>query len=255
MAMPDMGKMIGPLPLGAWLAVGGGSIGIFLYMRNRAPAATIDPTLENNDAGNSDIGTGVNGNWTDMTPPDNTDNAPASIDTNEDWAKQGINWLIASGYSPNTSDMALRKYLVGEKLSAQEFVLIGLVLGKFGSPPIPMPPSQEKPPVIPSGPFHNPVHNNPGPKPQLPKPKPIPKPKPKKKLPPKPKAPSPLPRVRHYIVRPGDSLSKIAQKYYHKPDWTRIYNANRKGVMRSDRTPGMIVNPNHINPGWKLVIP
>jgi len=52
--------------------------------------------------------------------------------------------------------------------------------------------------------------------------------------------------VRHYTVKPGDTLSKISREFYGDPNqYTKIFNANR-GVLR---------DPNTINPGQELVIP
>jgi nucleoid-associated protein YgaU len=51
---------------------------------------------------------------------------------------------------------------------------------------------------------------------------------------------------RSYVVQGGDSLSKIAKKFYGDANaWHRIFEANK------DR----IKNPDLIQPGWKLVIP
>jgi nucleoid-associated protein YgaU len=52
--------------------------------------------------------------------------------------------------------------------------------------------------------------------------------------------------ARSYVVQSGDSLSKIAKKFYGDANaWHRIFEANK------DR----IKNPDLIQPGWKLVIP
>jgi LysM repeat protein len=54
------------------------------------------------------------------------------------------------------------------------------------------------------------------------------------------------PSARSYIVRPGDTLSGIAQQFYGDPaDWTWIYDDNRS----------VIQNPNEIYPGEVLKIP
>lgn len=63
-----------------------------------------------------------------------------------------------------------------------------------------------------------------------------------------PSAPGGMPDQgeRMYVVAGGDSLSKIAKKFYgDSNDWKRIFEANR------DR----IKNPDLIQPGWKLRIP
>jgi len=52
--------------------------------------------------------------------------------------------------------------------------------------------------------------------------------------------------ARTYTVKPGDSLSKIAQQYYgDMKKWKDIFEANK------DR----IENPDLIQPGWTLRIP
>ncbi|MEP6800631.1 MAG: LysM peptidoglycan-binding domain-containing protein [Acidobacteriota bacterium] len=52
--------------------------------------------------------------------------------------------------------------------------------------------------------------------------------------------------MRMYVVESGDSLSKIAQKFYGDASaWKRIYEENRE----------LIHNPDMIQPGWRLKIP
>jgi nucleoid-associated protein YgaU len=51
---------------------------------------------------------------------------------------------------------------------------------------------------------------------------------------------------REYSIQPGDSLSKIARKYYgNAADWQKIYNANKDKIK----------DPNMIYPGQKIIIP
>ena len=51
---------------------------------------------------------------------------------------------------------------------------------------------------------------------------------------------------RMYVVQAGDSLSKIAKKFYGNANaWKQIFEANRD----------VIKNPDLIQPGWKLQIP
>jgi LysM repeat protein len=52
--------------------------------------------------------------------------------------------------------------------------------------------------------------------------------------------------ARHYTVRPGDTLSSIAQRFYGSPaDWRGLYQANRS----------VIKNPDVIHPGEVLDVP
>jgi LysM repeat protein len=54
------------------------------------------------------------------------------------------------------------------------------------------------------------------------------------------------PVTRTYTVQPGDTLSSIAELYYHNPgDWQSIYNANRSTIS----------NPDSIYVGERLTIP
>ena len=69
---------------------------------------------------------------------------------------------------------------------------------------------------------------------------------PKPAPPPAPPSP-PSPGLKSHTVLPGDTLSKIAQKYYGSASlWQKIYQAN-KAVIGA--------NPNMIKPGQKLTIP
>lgn len=60
-------------------------------------------------------------------------------------------------------------------------------------------------------------------------------------------SPAPSPSGKTYTVKPGDSLSGIAQKQYGNPaGWPKIYAANRAAIGP---------NPNYIKAGQVLVIP
>lgn len=52
--------------------------------------------------------------------------------------------------------------------------------------------------------------------------------------------------ARTYVVQSGDSLSKIAKRFYGDASaWKRIFEANKD----------VVKNPDLIQPGWKLRIP
>ncbi len=54
------------------------------------------------------------------------------------------------------------------------------------------------------------------------------------------------PTARMYIVQSGDSLSKIAKKFYGNANsWKKIFDANKD----------VVKNPDMIQPGWNLQIP
>ena len=243
MASPDLGKMVGPLPLGAWVAVVAGGLGFAFYTR-RQTATNAAPAVVEDTSAVPGVGTGGSGMWTDLTPPAlgssaNQDVAPA-ITTNDEWGRAAINWLIGMGYNPATSDSAIRKYLGMESLSASEFALVTAAIGHLGATPQLLPPPIFAPPTVqPDPPPEDntppPVVNNP---------------------PPVVTPPPPKPTIRYYTVVRGDTLWGISRRYYGNGIYyPRIYNANRSGTRRADGTMGMISNPNLIYPGWKLIIP
>ena len=54
------------------------------------------------------------------------------------------------------------------------------------------------------------------------------------------------PYAQYYVVKSGDTLSKIAEEFYgDKMLYDRIFNANRD----------VLQDPNKIKPGQKLLIP
>jgi hypothetical protein len=229
----DLGKQYGPLPLGAWVAVVGGGLGIALYTRSRdKPAATI----VEDGSGVPGVGTGGTSTWISNQPPE--DVVAPKPTTNEEWARAAINYLIAQGYDPAMSDTAIRKYLESTQLSLSENALVKIALAKLGAPPVPLP----APPDLPKPPDPTPT------------PTPTPTPSP---------TPTPVPpsnNVRWAIVTPWPSkfgtLWGISQYYYGSgAQYPRIYNANRVGVRRPDGSLGMIKNPNLIYAGWRLYIP
>lgn len=146
----DLGKQVGPLPMGAWIVVVGTGLGIAYYARKKSQET---PTVVTDTSGTPGVGTGDVGGFSQTSPGDQGLQTP-TIQTNEDWAKAAINWLIAQGYDANVSDSAIRKYLAVETQSVQEYTLTGLALQHLGSPPQPLPPgggSTPTPTPIPTG--------------------------------------------------------------------------------------------------------
>lgn len=236
----DLSKQVGPLPMGAWIAVVGGGLGIAWYVSKQQKSAPADTSADTPlDPGTAN---GSVGGWTQTQPTDTT--TPVAIETNEAWAVRSINWLIAQNYDATTSDSAIRKYIAGgyPAPSIKEWALISLALGKFGSPPNPLPPSENSPPVIPPPPTSV--------QPPISQPPPVQNP---------PPAPSPV-TVRWDVVTPWptktSTLSGMAAKWYgNQSKWPTIYNANKTGTRRPDGSMGMISNPDRLHTGWRIYIP
>ena len=194
----DFGKQMGPLPLGAWIAVVGGGLAIAYW--NRSNGASEEPEIVEDTGSPEGVGEGPG--WTAVPPPTTpTDSTSPEYASNEAWGQAAINWLIAQGYSPGISSSAITKALNGgvdydgKKMSIQEWSLWSLALTKFGSPPYPV---NVAPPTSVPGPINPPTN-------------------------------PPTNRIPPYIsvkaVR-GDSISKIAAKY--GKSWQTVWNFNLK---------------------------
>jgi hypothetical protein len=226
MAMPDMGKMIGPLPLGAWLAVVAGGLGVAIYTKRQAASTTaVDPTRDtSNDPG---VGLGGSEQYVDVTPPSNDGKGGVSTrpTTNDEWATQATNYLIGQGYPAAMADQAIRRYVATEGLSVSEVSMVEAALRYLGPTPTPLPP-----PIIgiPTTPIP------PSPKPKPPPPKPAQKP------------------YTYYTRMPGFTLQMLALIYHVPVD--HIWEANKVGVTRLDGSKGILKSYN--NP-WhgRLIIP
>lgn len=235
----DLKQQVGPLPLGAWIVVVGGGLGIALYTR-RAPAAA--PTIVEDTGNPAGVGTGPG--WIAVPPPSTAPAGPANPTTNEEWGRLAINWLIAQGYDPAVSDSAIRKYLETQSLSNQEYSLLQAALRQFGSPPIPLP-TPPAGPVIPGPVKQDPTPVQPPPVVQQPSP------------PPPVQAP---PQLRYHVVTPWptqtSTLYGIAKRYYGNGNrWPELFNVNKNGYRRPDGSTGWINNPNLIYAGRTVWVP
>jgi nucleoid-associated protein YgaU len=241
MDMPDLGKQVGPLPLGAWVVIVGGSLGYVFYSRSRQPSAPVE-VAAGPDPGVGAGGVGAIGAYTATDGGmDTPASATATIESNTQWGQHAFNWLVGQGTDGATADAAIRQYLSGNSLSLQQNGLISQVLAKFGMTPEDLPAAPPIPHVTPT-PVRKPVQPPKKPVPVVRRP--APKPAPKHRAPVKPK---PKPPVAHYYtVRSGDTLSSIAARYPSASvTWRTIYSANRHVIGG---------NPNVIRPGQRLVI-
>jgi LysM repeat protein len=230
----DLGKQYGPLPLGAWIAVVAGGLGIALWTKQGGSSPDEEEIVEDTSG---DEGVGEGPSWTAVPPPTG---APGGVtyESNEAWGQAAVNYLIAQGYGAALAQSAISKALAGgvdidgNKMSIQEWALWSLALTKFGSPPYPVfvaPPTTVPGPVTPNDP--PPTTDPPGPKP------------PDNKVPP------------HHVVKAvrGDSISKIAAKY--GKGWKETWDFNLK--YRSAATVAIMKarGPNLIFAGTTIWVP
>lgn len=235
----DLKEQIGPLPLGAWIVVVAGGLGVAYYTRN---AGVGEPQIVEDVSNPPGVGEGPG--WIAVPPPSTPPPGPANPTTNEEWGRLAINWLIAQGYPAGTADSAIRKYLETQALTSQEYALLQTALRQFGSPPVPLP-SPPPPPVIP---------------PPVVTPPPVVKPPPVVTPPPPAPKPPSRPALRYFVITPwptpGSTLWGIARHFYGNGNrWPELFNANREGFTRPDGSKGWIRNPDLIYPGRTVWVP
>lgn len=166
MAGLNLGKQYGPLPLGGWIAViiGGLGIGYFIN-RSQGGSSSDNPPSEEELSGGESSGAGggqfIYDPPTGVPTPDST-----AITDNLTWATQAKNYLKAlPGVDAVQAGNAIERYLSGMSLSVAERALVNLAIARFGNPPEGVTPVDDKPP---------PTDGTNTPKPK-PKPKPVPK--------------------------------------------------------------------------------
>jgi hypothetical protein len=157
--LPDLGKMYGPLPLGAWIVVVGVGGGIAYWNYRSSAGGSGDEPIEVEDgSGQPGVGTGAVGGWTPTVPGPSDQGLPEqAVTTNDQWAVRAINSLIASNYPAGLADSAIRKYISGTQTSVTEYALVQIALARWGSPPQPLPPDEGPPPSTPPPSGGNPM--------------------------------------------------------------------------------------------------
>lgn len=83
----DFGKQIGPLPVGAWIAVVGGGLAIAYWQRNSGSG---DVEVVEDTSGDGGVGAGP-GQFVPVTPvPEDSDGTPEYA-SNEAWGQAAVN--------------------------------------------------------------------------------------------------------------------------------------------------------------------
>ena len=237
----NLGKKIGPLPLGVWVIIAGLAIGGYLYWKNSgSPDADIaeedaEAEQEMEDVSIPD-GVGEGPGYTYFPPPvplpaETTPN----INNNQQWARYAIEKTIRETSLSNTAIAnTVTRYLAKQPLNENQVAILQQVFEIAGSPPKPLPIIRTKPGG--GGGGGGGGGNNP------------------------PHTPRPTPGdSKWHKIKRGQTLQGIARRYYERPEqrWRDIFNANRKDRNRPGPADGFLKSPddvkNHV--GRWLYIP
>jgi hypothetical protein len=140
--MKSLGKQVGPLPMGAWIAVVGGGL-VIAYFVNKNQKANADETDASLTDPDSDVGVGGGQFQYDpiqqvpVETPEDNDNAA--------WGRKAINYLTSLGYAGSYAQNVISKFLAAEPISPNEKLLVDIVILRFGSPPEPIAPTEGEP--------------------------------------------------------------------------------------------------------------
>jgi hypothetical protein len=214
----DLGKQYGPLPLGAWIVVVGGGLGI-AYWQSTKSSGDEEPEIVEDTGSPDGVGEGPGGY--EYVPPSDSSGSDVDYSSNEAWGQAAINWLVANGYDAGISNSAITKALAGgvdvegNKMSVQEWSLWSLALIEFGSPPYPV---NVSPPSSTPGPTKPPTDSD------TPTPITVPRPEPEK--------PGNTPGHYTYVTVKGDTPTLIVKKtnkmFGVKNSWGDIFKFNQK---------------------------
>lgn len=231
MKAPNLGKMVGPLPLGAWVGVTGGGLGL-AYLARRQGAATattrtVSPAADAAGAPASGFAGGGAVNLPTGASPPATPATPTPVSpeiiTNDDWLGVATRLLIGRGYGAYTTQQALERYLRGEQLTAEQAAIVESAMQLQGPPPFS---PVAAPPPLPAAP---PVSQAPLP-PQAPPP-PAPPPAP----PPPPDAGAAIPNFPSWVnLNPGETVIGLLPSPEPGGGW---YLSNYGGVFNVGPAP------------------
>jgi len=151
MDLPKLDQNVGPLPLGVWVLVIGGGLGVSWFINRRTAARPSSgsgsgggmPYLPPASDGGPVVVPGGPSDNIGLTPP----GAPAD---NAAWKRAAQNWLVGvAGTDPLTAWNALTKYLDGLPLGTTEAGAVDKALRQFGPPPEGAPVIIQEPPTAP----------------------------------------------------------------------------------------------------------
>lgn len=134
----NLGQKIGPLPAGVWLVIIGGGIGGYLLYKRRG---VVNPSDVRGDEGlgvdtsvPSGVATGPGApGFIPVTPAPSTEEG----DTNEEWGKRVVTYLVSKGYPGTLAQAAVVKYLNGDVLSPNELTMLDAAIEQIGPSPVP----------------------------------------------------------------------------------------------------------------------
>lgn len=130
-------KMVGPFPIGVWLLIVVGGLGV-AYVLQRGTKSSGGDSADGEDAGPVTAGVPFLPYGATVLGIDNSRDEEQQADTNARWVDRMIVLLGAAGYDRLAVQSALLRYVQGAPLSAAECAIVQVAL-VYGLPPEPVP--------------------------------------------------------------------------------------------------------------------
>lgn len=132
-------KKIGPVPV-IYIAAGFVAIlAVVAWRMKTTPDNTGDPVVDAGDAATDDPYDAFETTGTVIAAPSSTVTPPPTIDTNEQWARAGAEYLLSKKMtSAGNALIVMTKYVNGATLSYEEGEMRDAVISAIGYPPEPL---------------------------------------------------------------------------------------------------------------------
>jgi hypothetical protein len=138
--IPDLGQMVGPLPLGGWVAVVGGGLGLAYVARRRGDGGdeeeVIIPEVAPFPSTPATSGPRL------LSPALPAEPSAPPITDNGEWVSLAIRALVTKGYSPYQTQQCLQRFLEGVIQGEPCASIVSAAIQAVGPPPNPAPVNQ-----------------------------------------------------------------------------------------------------------------
>ena len=134
-------KKAGPLPVGVWIALVAGGLGITWYLNRGKNSNAVASTGTTGNGVTDATGSGtynpVGASAGGSGSGSGSGNAgTGSFADNNAWGRASVDYLISLGFDPGVVNQAIGGYLSSQPLTTQQQSMVNSALQHFGSPPL-----------------------------------------------------------------------------------------------------------------------
>ncbi len=139
MKLPNLGQMVGPLPLGGWVAVVGGGLGLAYVARKRGGD---EEEAEEPEPVDPFPATPATSGPTFLRPSLPAEPSAPPVTDNGEWVALAVRALVVKGYAPYTTQQCLQRFLEGVIQGEPCAGIVNAAIEAVGPPPTGAPVNQ-----------------------------------------------------------------------------------------------------------------